>query len=132
MFTENGIKIYHVDSRIGELKYNYDWNYGSYVYNYSYNDLLSKTGNSNYFQIFNSNTPEYSYSSNNKLLTLLSSNQNSKKNYYYSNTNATNKDLYQEGDSITSFSFNRGTSLPFSIYIDDISNNSATIRFIKK
>ena len=132
LFTENGVKIYHVDSRIGELEYTYDWTYKNYVYNYSYNDLVSKTGYDNYFQIFNSNTPEYSYNNNNKLLTLLSSNQDSKKNYYYKDTYASNKDLYQEGDSIKSFTFNRGTSLPFEIYIDDISSNSATIRFVKK
>ena len=132
LFSENGIKIYHVDSRIGELVYNGEWQYNDFVYNYKYNDLVSNTTNYSYYQIFTSNTPEYSYSDNYKLLTLLSSYKNSKKNYWYSNSYASNEDLYQEGDSIKSFTFNRGTSLQFEIYIDDVSSSSATIRFVKK
>lgn len=130
LFSENGIKIYHVDSRIGKLSYSYNnTSYGDYVYNFTYDELINNTDYYNYYDIFASNTSSYSYNSNYKLLTLLSSNQNSKKDYFYSNTYASNKDLYQTGDSITSFTFNKGTSLLFKITIEEINSNSATISF---
>ena len=132
LFTKNGVKIYHVDSRIGELEYTYDVSYGDYVYNYSYDDLVSKTDYNTYFGIFASNTSSYSYKSSYKLLNLLSSNKGSINNYYYSNTSASNKDLYDVNDEITSFKFNNGSTLAFDITIDDISSEGATISFRRK
>ena len=132
LFTKNGVKIYHVDSRIGELEYTYDVSYGDYVYNYSFDDLVSKTDYNTYFGIFASNTSSYSYKSSYKLLNLLSSNKDSINNYYYSNTSASNKDLYDVNDEITSFKFNNGSTLEFNIIIDDISSEGATIIFERK
>ena len=130
LFTERGIKIYHVDSRIGKLTYsNGDYNYGNYKYNAKYDDLVSGSDSYSYYDIFASNTSSYSYDNDFKKLVLLSSKQNSKNNYYYSNTNASNNDLYQKGDSVTSFKFNKGTSLLFEITIDNITTSSATISF---
>ena len=54
MFSEYGVRVYHVDSRLGEFVYQKgDWYYNDYVYNYSIDDLYSNTGYSNYFAIFN-------------------------------------------------------------------------------
>lgn len=132
LFTDSGIKIYHADSRIGEMLYTSDWTYNSFIYNFTYDDLINGTGTYKYYDKFTSNTPEYSYSSNYKLLTLLSSYKNSKKGYYYPNTSASNKDLYKEGDVVSSFTFNRGTKLPFEIEIDSITSSEAKIKFTKK
>lgn len=130
MFTESGIKIYHVDSRIGKVSYsNDDYIYGDYSYDMNYDELFNNSDYYSYYDIFASNTSSYSANSNYKKLTLLSSNQNSKKGYYYKNTNAKNVDLYQSGDSIKTFSFNRGTSLLFEISIENITSTGATIKF---
>jgi putative protease len=42
------------------------------------------------------------------------------------------KDLYQEDDTISSFTFNRGTTLPFEIKIESITSTEAKIKFTKK
>ena len=69
MFSEYGVRVYHVDSRLGEFVYQKgDWYYNDYVYNYSIDDLYSNTGYSNYFAIFNNNTPSYSFEEDNKLI----------------------------------------------------------------
>ena len=66
------------------------------------------------------------------MLNLLRSNKGSINNYYYSNTSASNKDLYDVNDEITSFKFNNGSTLAFDITIDDISSEGATISFRRK
>ena len=130
MFTENGIKIYHVDSRVGTIKASsYDYEFKNYLDNVTYDKLISSSSSTTYCDIVASNTASYSYYNSYKKLTLLSSKQNSKKGYYYNNTNATNADLYQDGDSVTSFTFNNGKSLLFKITIDNISASNATISF---
>ena len=136
MFTENGVKIYHVDSRVGKITATYNSRYGEYEYDYegylenpTYNQLVSNTNGDTYVDIYASNTPSWSCDKNFKKLTLLSSAQNSKKGYYYSNTNAKNSDLYQTGDSVTSYTFNSGSSLLFKISIESIGDTGATIKF---
>ena len=128
MFTNVGVRVYHVDSRLGEFVYQRnDWYYNDYIYNYSLNDLYSNTGNYNYFAIFNNNTPSYSYEEDNKLIRLVSAYYGN--NYVFSDEQyAANKDLFKDGTSLENFKFNNGTTLDVNIEFE-IKNNSLRVYF---
>ena len=128
MFTNVGVRIYHVDSRLGEFVYQRnDWYYNDYIYNYSLNDLYSNTGNYNYFAIFNNNTPSYSYEEDNKLIRLVSAYYGN--NYVFSDEQyAANKDLFKDGTSLENFRFNNGKTLDVNIEFE-IKNNSLRVYF---
>ena len=115
MFSEYGVRVYHVDSRLGEFIYQRgDWYYNDYVYNYSIDDLYSKTGYENYFAIFNNNTPSYSYEEDNKLIRLVSAYRGN--NYVFDDDeSAKNSDLFSNGSSLVNFKFNNNKYLDFNI-----------------
>ena len=115
MFSEIGVRIYHVDSRLGEFVYQRnDWYYKNYIKNYSLNDLYSNTGYDNYFAIFNNNTPSYSFKDENKLIRLVSAYRGN--NYIFKdNEYASNKDLFNDSSFLRSFRFNDGNVLEFNI-----------------
>ena len=119
LFTQSGIKIYHVDSRLGEMVYNNGvWTRTDYVNNYSKSDLYTLTRGYNYFDIYASNTSSSSVNSEYKLLRLVS--QFYGNEYLYNGKYATNKDLFQKGEMLEYFDFNSGSSLDFEIEVDYI------------
>lgn len=146
MFTEAGVLIYHVDARLMKVEATTSNNpHGgtSTNYSYSYTNTYENPTSTSYVTVASSNTESYSYTSG-RLLTLISSNhpdgtyttssrmsgKSSSKAYYYQDRDnywANDSDLFVEGDSITSFNFNNGDSLDYSITITSISDDSVTI-----
>ena len=126
MFTKNGIKIYHIDSRIGALfNTGSDWVAKSYAYNFTKDDLYSNTTKFAYFSIMASNTPSYSYVNNFKLLSLIS-------NYYgpeymYRDNYAQNRDLFTDGSKLESFKFNSSQRVDLNIKVTSINDIHAKI-----
>ncbi len=127
-FTENGFKIYHVDSRLGKFKFeNNSIDFIDYYTDFSsfYSDLRT-----NYFQIVHSNTPSKSKVKNKniRLISLLS--PLGKSRLYFSgnyNVHAENKDLFQKGDKCDSFTFNSVSTNNISIEIIESNENGGSI-----
>ncbi len=130
-FYEPGIKIYHVDSRLGA--YNFD---GDFI-GYTDTTLLA---NSNYPYIAASNSSEFSQDENYRLLHLLEAGGvNTFKNDLAVATNAT---LFQQGDSFspnafasfftrTGGRFNDGSNIGYSIEVTSMTSTSATVTITK-
>lgn len=132
-FTNVGIKIYHVDSRLAKIHWNEETQKSTFVEwtnNPTY-EYLTKNGQvPYYYDIAASNTESYCISSTEyKQLNLLSAKENSVNNNYYLNRGANNDDLYKVGDKIESFSFNNGESIKYKIEIKSINDRKATIGF---
>lgn len=122
MFTTNGVKVYHVDARLGVVKYNMQggWKFSSYT------DKILSTTNS-YTQIAASNTMSTSLD-NNKLIHLLESSGNNTLRYGRS-ASATNAMLFKQGDSFgkktfNGFKFNEGK---FGFTFDIVSMNEENV-----
>jgi len=131
-FTIPGIKVYHVDSRLG--KYDYSNNFISYT------DTVN-VGSSYYPYVAASNSSEYSQTEAYKLLHLLEAGGvNTFKN---SGAVATNATLFTQGTTfnpktthssffnLTNGRFNDGTSIGYSFTVTSLSATSATLTFTK-
>ena len=122
MFTQKGVKIYHIDARLGEIKKTEQgrWVFGDYIRNYSIEDIRKTTNLKNlYYDLFASNTSSRSYKDEYKILNLISS-TSPNKDYYYTRTYAKNKDLFMRDSEIKPYEFNDGNILDFNIIISDI------------
>ena len=130
-FSIPGVKIYHVDSRLGEFNYS-----GSFI---DYTDEAVLTSYS-YPYIAHSNSAEYSINDNYRLLHLLESDgvNTFKDNFAY----ADNDTLFVAVDEFTPSSFtafftnsggrfNDGSSIGYSIEINSVSTSSASITINK-
>ena len=129
-FTEVGIKIYHVDARLGA--YNGEGTFIGYV------DTVYLE--SSYPVLAHSNTGEYSENANYRLLHLLEAGGvNTFKN---SGAIATNATLFQQGDSFSPSSFasffnqpngkfNDNTTIGYSISVTSMSSTQATVAITK-
>lgn len=129
MFTQSGVKVYHIDSRLGLVTY------GSRGWAFSkWTDQLTSTNNS-YTTIAASNTASSSLVSDDyRLVHLLES---SGQNSFYYGSEATNETLFQIGDSFgkttfNSFKFNDSTKVPFTFEITAMNDAGVTISFTKK
>lgn len=129
MFTQNGVKVYHIDSRLGLLSYgSRGWTFKQWT------DQFIST-NTSYTSIMASNTASSSIvSSDYRLVHLLES---SGQNSFYNGGEASNATLFQVGDSFgkttfNSFKFNDSTKAPFTFEITAMDNNGVTISFTKK
>lgn len=130
-FTIPGIRMYHVDSRLGLFS-----PYGNFVqYGHPIRDNLI-TSNGSYFGVAHSNTPSYSQN-NNRLLHMI---QAGKKNTYKSGWTGTNADLFQAGNIFTmedysvffrSKKLNNGENLNYQIEFLSVTSSEATIKFTK-
>lgn len=130
MFTQKGVKIYHIDARLGEFIRSPHglWLYGRYIRNYSMDDIRNETDlKSVYYDIFASNTSSRSYKENYKILNLISSNSPNQ-DYYYNRTYAKNKDLFVRDSVIKDYEFNDGNILNFELVVSNI-DTTATIFF---
>ncbi len=125
LFTNPGIKIYHVDARIGKFVYNRG--------RYELSDYVEEIGvrtSQVYYGIAHSNTASRSAFPQYKLIHLLekSGSLSFRHGHYASNTS-----LFYEGDAFdmnnfATFTFNGGQAFPYNIYIDEINNEFASIR----
>ena len=130
MPNEVGVRVYHVDSRLGL----YEWSLlkNDFIYKGFTNSYVDT--DTKYVYIATSNTPSYS-SSGYRLITLLSSYKNTSKAYYYQdrvNNMADNRDLYKEGDSITKYSFNSNNSLNYNITFTNMNNEGVDVVITSK
>jgi len=128
-FSASGIKIYHVDARIGRYYFRFgDWVLDNYVDDYNYH-----TG-SVYYGLAHSNTASRSGIMHNKLLHLLESNG---QNSFRHGSFATNDALFGIGrpfndTTFPDFRFNRGEIFPFDITITALDDAAATIVITRK
>ncbi len=126
-FDKCGVKIYHVDSRLGLFTLA---NNSSGIQLASYlsspNAAYDAMKNDYYIDIVNSNTPSFSYDK--KLITLLSS---TNVNVYYANrpySNADNTDLYKDGAKLKGYTFHQYKDKDLTIEIDNMSFDSCSIK----
>jgi hypothetical protein len=128
-FSIPGIKIYHVDARIGRyVKVDGRW---------TFNDYVSFIGNRNattYYGIANSNSASRGAVPYNKLLHLLEpSGINRFMHGYY----ATDASLFKQGDVFSNvnypnFTFNSGAVFPYDIEVTSMSDNAATLTITRR
>ncbi|MGN1295045.1 MAG: hypothetical protein ACI4U5_01420 [Bacilli bacterium] len=109
MFTRYGVKIYHIDSRL--IYINRKTNSFVYTNIFDKNKVTSSAG----YSIAASNTCSSSIDESIKLIRLLSGTGTN--NNFYGPRDASNSDLFINGDSISSFTFNSGYSLDYKITI---------------
>jgi len=138
-FDEPGIKVIHVDQRLG--KFSYDYTEGAYYWNGVYvNNPSDEEIYDAFYEIISSNTASYCYDDESFALASLvqaSGNTNLMDDDASIRT-ATNEDLfttssYQLGDTVFSnFTFDDGTSIPAKMNISSLTSDSATITFVKK
>lgn len=151
-YSKPGIRVTHVDNRLAKITYAYSsksgWTPSSYsfltdsqVENGVGNIELAYTYHSIYEQIevASSNTPSYSYSGYN-LMSLVSPRKSA---FYAGKSNAAkDSDLFHAGDSFklgSSWSnyfprgtkLNNGNALPWSFYVNEVSDTQATITITK-
>ena len=128
LYTEVGVKVYHIDSRFGLFSYN-DAS-SSYVFT-RYTTALSM-GDRQRTQIVASNTASRSAADSEfKLIHLLES---SGQNSFEYGQHATNDTLFQAGDSFgvrtfQDFTMNSGDEFGWTFTIDSIENGVASITF---
>ncbi len=126
VFSENGIKVYHIDSRLAKVNYP-GLGFIEYV-----DSVVS--GATFVTMLAHSNTPASDDSP--ALIHLLES---SGKNTLYQGREATNEALFKVGDTFgavkgkfNNFKFNSGLSLPFVFKVTNMTDEGATITFVKK
>ncbi len=123
-FSKNGVKIYHVDSRLGKYIYTDSLNFIDYLD--SPNDIASLSRNY-YMNIANSNTPSRSEIKSNKLITLLSA---TGVNKYFANrisNAANNNDLFKDSSSLIGYEFHQYKDTNLKISIDKMSSTSCEV-----
>jgi len=132
-FTVPGIKIYHIDQRMGH----FDWNTAAYI---SFTDSIDIVDGSYYTDIAVSNSSEYSAANASyKAVHLLEAGGvNTFKN---SDGYATNATLFTQGKTFTPSSFasffpvsgkfDDGTAIGYSISVTSVSATNATVTITK-
>ncbi len=133
-FESMGLKVYHVDSRIGYFDLT---STRQYICDIDDEDALSKISEyQRYFINFiNDNSISDSKVSTDDVLYHLL--QVDETNTFTDNIPAESKDLWKTGDSFgidtfTDFSFNNGASLEYTFTVDSMSKEGITITFTKK
>jgi hypothetical protein len=123
-FSIDGIKIYHIDARLGRfIRGLGSFQFSDYVRN------IGVRTNDVYYGIANSNTASRSAVASNKLLRLLEPDGSTRLRHGYV---ATNRSLFTEGmafdeTNYPNYTFNNGTIFNYSITIDTIDTEVATI-----
>jgi len=123
-FSVPGIKIYHVDARLGRFVRS--------VGSFAFSDYVKEIGVRTpdvYYGVANSNTASRSAVASHKLLHLLEPDGTSRLHHGYV---ATNRSLFGEGMSFDAtnfpqFRFNSGDLFPYDVTIDELTTTQATI-----
>jgi len=138
-FDEPGIKVIHVDQRLGEFKYSSENNY--FYWDGTYVDAPSdEPMEDSFYEIISSNTPSYCYDSEEFALASLvqASGRNNLMSKTSTDRTATNEDLFtpssnQLGDTVFPyFTFDDGSFLPAKMEVTSLSSESASITFVAK
>jgi len=125
-FSTPGIKIYHVDARVGRYAYREGrWQFDNYVESYGFRtDTI-------YFGLAHSNTASRSGVNQNKLIHLLEADG---RNSFRHGSFATNASLFQPGQTFGSnvfpeYRFNRGEEFPFTMNVFSTDADMACVIF---
>jgi len=134
-FTESGIKIYHVDSRIAKCEYSQQL--ASLVFNEYVNEIPSEYDENTYYVIAASNNTEDSHTDASrqgryKQIALI---ENKEFNTLQSGATADNDSLFQVGDVFSSFDsayisngkFNNGNEINLTMTVNEMTDEYATI-----
>lgn len=136
MYTNYGVKLYHVDARVGYFERKNTDSLIGCVNDINIADKLNdaredKTITSWCYRFINDN--------DNRITPLIKIIEKGETNYLKSSIAASNDTLFKKGDifkfdnnSFTSYTFNNKEAIPFGFKIEDISPDKATIRFVKK
>lgn len=127
LISKNGIKIYHVDARIGHFKTYSNSPFIGYDSDAIRQEVerLNKNGQLTYQKIANTNTASLSPDGN-YLITLLEPDGST-----FNRVSASNKTLFTDGSELFDFTFNDGSNLGYKITIKTVNSKSATIVFSK-
>ncbi|MFA6942273.1 MAG: hypothetical protein WCQ71_00285 [Bacilli bacterium] len=124
-FTIPGIRVYHVDARLVQTRYDENFDLQSF----SYVDTITEgyqIGNSIFFtEIAHSNTPSRSIATDN--YSFLSIVDGTTK--FTRDSVADNQVLFLAGETLSLGNFNDGSKIGYSFEVLSISNDSATIKF---
>ncbi len=121
-FTETGVKIYHIDARVGEyLLQEGRWQFTRYV------TEAPQRSNMRY-DIAHANTASRSLNPNFKLIHLLES---SGKNTFINGGFATNATLFQPGDQLDNYRLNEDILLGYRLEVITLQNNTVTLAITK-
>ena len=132
MFTQPGIKVYHVDSRLVVANNSYK----NYYYTRINNNVRDSETQFDIQLIGASNTASRSIDPKFKLIKLLSSQSLTKTFNEFSY--ASSADLFRTGDKISNYTFNSGDTLGYNITFNSVptsvnsSEQKATITITKK
>ena len=145
MYTEDGVILYHINSRIGRMDANTLGVPEYSGYNYDKLPLYSEDrqwGRNYVFDYIHSNTPSYSYETlddadnyyRGRKISILGSNET--KTQFSLGKTASNRSLYQEGDSFylenstyNNFIFDDGSAPHFGFRITDMTEDYCDITF---
>lgn len=136
-FTEPGLKIYLVDSRVGQITYRRNGFNEEYVWNNKYLNSVDESDftDVSYVDLIYSNTPSYSYddfaarNGNHPLIRLLEA-TGSERFMTSTAASADNSTLFQTGDSFgkdRAYSFYGGASIPFSLTVESLADDGARL-----
>lgn len=131
-FTVPGVKIYHIDSRLGH----FDWSTGAFM---NFADIIDTSDNNYYTDLAVSNSSEYSSANANyKLVHLLEA---GKSNTFKTGSTASNSTLFTTGKTFTPSSFasffvnsgkfDDGSAIGNSITVSSVTSLSATVTITK-
>ncbi|NMV82347.1 MAG: hypothetical protein GX816_02200, partial [Erysipelotrichia bacterium] len=134
-YTTYGVRLYHVDARIGKFTYSYP--VGWYFNGYFEPTSLDLSGN-NYYGIAHSNTPSYSADEEYRLIHMI---QAGGTNTFDTGSNGSNADLFTTGQTFSMSTYgsqffknntllNNGNPLGYTIQFVNVSATSATIRIL--
>lgn len=123
--TKSGIKIYHVDARVGHYMTFSAQPFIGYDSEETRQRVeeLHQQGQRTYRKIANHNTASLSPDQN-YLITLLEPDGST-----FNRNAASNQSLFQSGDSLSSYTFHDGSTLDYEITILSVANQEARIHF---
>lgn len=125
-----GIRVYHVDSRLGLFTYGSStgWQFVRYV------STVTGTDSNSYIGVANSNTKSYSANPNNRLIHALEvSGENTLKNSSFSPKYSSSM-MWQKGDTFgvdtfVNFTLNNGEKLGYKFAVTAMNDEEVTIKF---
>ncbi len=147
-FSKNGLKILHVDQRVGKFSYVKQGLNNTLAWDGKFYDEINVDYNANYFyRILNSNSLRSKYASNRfNLIELVQA--SGKKNLVstssIANKNAENSDLFTDKslvfgkdvslplDDNNSFITNEGWKIPFSVKINEMNDKGITFTLVEE
>lgn len=134
-FSVPGVRIFHVDARLGKIKQgNYN---NTFTKTYIDNNATSLDLNSDtmWYDVVSSNTPSYSYNGYDLIQTITKTNVSTK-----GKSAATNSSLFKQGDVMdpsvytsffTSSKMHDGTKFEYKIEIETLNDNECVINLTK-